>query len=231
MEAASLAHPRRRRRAPSWQAGVALVLYAAAAFVAWQLVAGRTVQPPAAETTTVTTRSAAPLAPDATDLALGAIATRAARSVVSIGDSAGFVAWTANGLSLVVTARPARGWQTGPDRAVQVAIGSRKLDGTLVRTNRRTGLGLVRVEGEVARPLWQQRVAARVKQGDTLVVSRPTGSAVFVVTESRDAAIWGLRGRSVPGAPVLDESGGLVGVTTTSRVVPIGRACGSIRRC
>jgi hypothetical protein len=54
---------------------------------------------------------------------------------------------------------------------------------------------------------------------------------IFVVTESRHSAIWGLRGRAEPGAPVFDESGRLVGVTTSSRVVPIGRACGGIRRC
>jgi hypothetical protein len=232
MEAASF--PRRRRRiTPSWKAGMALVLYAAALFVAWQLVqetrTPSTVAKP--EPTTVAPPSTGPLAPTSSDLALGTIATRGGRSVVSIGDAAGFVAWTANGLSLVVTARPAGGWQTGPDRAVSVGLGSRELDGKLVRTNRRSGLGLVRVDGDVARPLWQQRRAAPVQKGDRLVAVTPAGSAVFVVTESRHSAIWGLRGRPVPGAPVFDESGRLVGVTTTSRIIPIDRACGSIRRC
>jgi hypothetical protein len=229
MEAASF--PRQRRRnTPSWKAGVALALYVTALVVAWQLVDGTD---PSGEATpaTVAPPSTGPLAPSSADLALGTIAARGGRSVVSIGDSAGFVAWTANGLSLVLTARPAGGWQTGPDRRVRVEIGTRALDGKLVRTNRRSGLGLVRVEGDVARPLWQQRRAATVQKGDALVAATPAGSAIFVVTESRQAAIWGLKGRPVPGAPVFDESGRLVGVTTTSRVVPIDRACGSIRRC
>ena len=100
---------------------------------------------------------------------------------------------------------PPGGWQTGPDRRVRVEIGARALDGKLVRTNRRSGLGLVRIEGDVARPLWQQRRAAPVQKGDTLVAATTAGSAIFVVTESRQAAIWGLKGRPVPGAPVFDE--------------------------
>jgi hypothetical protein len=230
MEAASLPGDR-RRRTPSWQAGLALALYAGAFFVAWQLVNGTTPVPPEAQPATATPANDVPLGPTSTDLALGTIAARGARSVVSIGESAGFVAWTANGLSLVVTARPAGGWQTGPDRSVTVELGSRDLDGKLVRANPRSGLGLVRIEGDVARPLWQRRQAAPVQQGAKLAAATPSGTVVFAVTESRHAAIWGLGDRSVPGAPVFDESGRLVGVTTGSRVVPIGRACGSIRRC
>ncbi len=230
MAAASLPYRQRRRR-PTWKAGVALVLYAAAIVVAWQLVSNTRAPTSEAGPATVTQPSTGPLAPTSADLALGTIAARGGRSVVSIGDSAGFVAWTANGLSLVVTARPAGGWQTGPNRSVRVGIGTRALDGKLVRTNRRSGLGLVRLEADVARPLWQRRQVATVEKGDTLVAATPAGSVIFVVTESRHAAIWGLRGRPVPGAPVFDESGLLVGVTTTSRVVPIARACGSIRRC
>ena len=230
MEAASLPRSHRRRRAPSWQAGVALVLYSAALFVAWQLVNGTTTLPTAAEPSP-TPSSTLPLAPTSTDLALGTIAARGARSVVSIGESAGFVGWTANGLSLIVTARTASGWQTGPDRSVKIGIGTRELDGKLVRSHGRTGLGLVRVKGDVARPLWEQRRAGPVTKGAMLVALTAAGPAVFTVTESRHAAIWGLRGGSEPGAPVFDESGRLVGVTTGSRVVPIGRACGSIRRC
>lgn len=231
MGAAATPRTRRRRRAPSWRAQVALVLYAGALVAAWQLVSSTTTPAAKPESSTTTRASTSALAPTATDLALGTIATRGARSVVSIGESAGFVAWTANGLSLVVTARPTGGWQTGPNRSVSVGIGSRELDGKLVRTNRRTGLGLVRVEGDVARPLWQQRLAAPVEQGENLVAVTTEGSVVFVVSESRHAAIWGLRGRTVPGAPVFGESGRLVGVTTGSRVVPIGRVCGTIRRC
>jgi hypothetical protein len=203
----------------------------AAVAVAWQLVNATTVAPAEAETATPTRPSTGPLAPTSSDLALGTIAARGARSVVSVGDATGFVAWTANGLSLVLTARPANGWETDPDRSVRVGLGARELDGKLVRTSARSGLGLVRVQGDVARPLWQQRQAAPVRKGARLVAATRSGSVLFVVTESRHSAIWGLRGRAEPGAPVFDESGRLVGVTTSSRVVPIGRACGGIRRC
>ena len=231
MEAASLPRPRRRRRTPTWKAQAALVLYAGALFAGWTLVSNTEVVPDETERTPASPPSTVPLAPTATDLALGTIATRGTRSVVSIGESAGFVGWTANGLSLVVTARPTGGWKTGPDRHVTVQSGTRELDGKLVRSDPRSGLGLVRVQGALARPLWQQRRAAPVKRGDMLVATMPGGAATFAVTESRHAAIWGLRGRPVPGAPVFDESGVLVGITTGSRVVSIGRACGSIRRC
>lgn len=230
MEAASFPG-HRRRKTPTWQAGLALVLYVAAVAVAWQLVTGARLLPDEAGPATATPASTGPLAPTSSDLALGTIAARGGRSVVSVGDSAGFVAWTANGLSLILTARPAGGWQTGPDRAVTVGIGARELDGKLVRTNRSTGLGLVRVEGDVARPLWQRRQAAPVTKDEKLVAAAPSGSVVFVVREARHAAIWGLPGTTMPGAPVFDESGRLVGVTTGSRVVPIDRACRGIRRC
>ena len=232
MEAASLPHLRRRRWRPTWKAQAAVLLYSFALFTAWTLVEGSATLPTTSpEAATATPVSTEPLAPTSADLALGAIASRSARSVVSVGESAGFVAWTAKALTLIVTARPAGGWVTGPDRSVAVTSGGRELDGKLVRTDPRTGLGLVRVEGEVARPLWQQRRPAPVAAGDRLVAATPSGPAVFGVTETRHAAIWGLRGRATPGAPVLDGSGRLVGVATGSRVVPIGRACGIIRRC
>ncbi len=131
MEAASLPGVR-RRRTPSWQAGLALALYAGAFFVPWQLVNGTTPVPPKPQPATATPANDVPLGPTSTDLALGTIAARGARSVVSIGESAGFVAWPANGLSLVVTARPAGGGQTGPARSVSVELGSRELVGSVL---------------------------------------------------------------------------------------------------
>jgi hypothetical protein len=232
MEAVSLPHARRRRRRPSWKALAAGLLYGFALVAAWNLVDEATSlqATPDAATATPTT-AGGPTGPSSTDLALGAIASRSARSVVGVGESAGFVAWTAKALTLVVTARPDGGWVTGPGRHVTVAAGARELDGTLVRTDRRTGLGLVRVRGSVGRPLWQTRVAAPVDPGERLVAVSPGGPEVFAATESRHAAIWGLQGRSTPGAPVFDQAGRLVGVATGSRVVPIGRLCGTIRRC
>jgi hypothetical protein len=232
MEAASLPHAHRRRRRPSWKAQAAVLLYAGALFAGWTIVEGATTTlATAPEPATAGPATSGPLAPTSADLALGAIASRTARSVVTVGESAGFVAWTAKALTLVVTARPPGGWETGPGRSVTVTAGSRQLDGTLVRADPRTGLGLVRVEGEIAPALWQQRRPAGVQAGDRLVVVTPRAPTIFAATEARHAAIWGLRGRGVPGAPVFGESGRIVGVSTGSRVVPIGRACGTIRRC
>ncbi len=232
MEAATFPRsPHRRRRLPSWKAQVAVLLYALALYAGWAIVEGSATLGTAPEPATAGPAASGPLAPTSADLALGAIASRTARSVVTVGSSAGFVAWRAKALTLVVTARPAGGWKTGPGRSITVTARSGELEGTLVRTNRRTGLGLVRVRGDVAPPLWQQRRPAPVGQGDRLVAVAPQGPAIFAARESRHAAIWGLQGRAAPGAPVLDASGRLVGVATGSRVVPIGRACGTIRRC
>jgi hypothetical protein len=230
MEAASLPRPHRRRW-PSWKAQAAVLLYALALFAAWNLVERGTALQAAPEPATATPATTGPLAPTSSDLALGAIASRTSRSVVRVGEAAGFVAWTSRALTLVVTARPPGGWVTGPDRHVTVTRGARELDGKLVRADPRSGLGLVRVQGEVAPPLWQQRRPAPVQRGDRLVAVGPQGPAIFGATEARHTAIWGLGARGLPGAPVLDETGRLVGVATTSRVVPIGRACGPIRRC
>lgn len=227
MEAASIRGQRRRRRRPSWKAPLALALYAGALFVAWTLVtdvrSGDSDATPAAPADSST--------PTGAELTLTNQATRAARSVVMVGETAGFVAWSANGLSLVLTVRPDGGWETGEDRQVVVTSGTNDYDGKLVRSDPRTGLGLVRVEGELGQALWQTRAAAPVRKGDRLAVAGPGGAALFVVSEARHAAIWGAPAGTPPGRPVLNESGRVVGITTGSRIVPIDRACGAIRRC
>jgi hypothetical protein len=89
----------------------------------------------------------------------------------------------------------------------------------------------VRVQSEIGRPLWQQPALANVKAGSHLAVAGAAGPKIFTVTESRATAIWGVGPGTVPGQPVLNEDGRLVGVATGGRVVPIARACGPIRRC
>ncbi|MDQ3992863.1 MAG: S1C family serine protease [Actinomycetota bacterium] len=225
MEAASIG--RHRRRGPTWKAPLALALYAGALFVAWTLVSD-------AGTVGTEETPAAPAeaeGPAGTELTLTNHATRAARSIVTIGETAGFVAWTANGLSLVLTVRPTGGWQTDEDRRVTVTVGGSKHDGKLVRSDPRTGLGLVRVQGQLARPLWQSRAPAAVRKGDRLAIAGSGQATLFAVTEARHRAIWGADAGTAPGRPVLNEAGRVVGITTGGRVVPIDRACGSIRRC
>jgi hypothetical protein len=226
MEAASIRQGH-RRRGPTWKAPIALALYVGALFVAWTLVAD--VRGVESEATPAAPAETA--APVGTELTLTNHASRAARSVVTVGETAGFVAWSANGLSLVLTVRPAGGWETGEDRQVVVTSGTTDHQGKLVRSDPRTGLGLVRVEGELARALWQTRAPANVRKGDRLAVAGSGADALFVVTEARHAAIWGVDPGTPPGRPVLNDSGQVVGITTGSRVVPIDRACGAIRRC
>lgn len=228
MEAASIRGRRHRRRGPTWKAPLALALYGGALFVAWTLVtdAGTVdseATPPAPEQ--------AQEGPAGTELTLRNHATRAARSVVTVGETPGFVAWSTNGLSLVLTTRPEGGWQTGDDRAVVVTSGTSDYGGKLVRSDPRTGLGLVRVEDDLPRALWQTRAAAPVRKGDQLAVAGPGEPVLFTVSESRHAAIWGVPAGTPAGRPVLDEDGHVVGITTGSRIVPIDRACGPIRRC
>jgi hypothetical protein len=228
MEAASVrGQQRRRRRGPSWKAPLALVLYAGALFVAWTLVTD--VRSDESEATPAAPAGSAP--PPEAELTLTNQAARAARSVVTVGETAGFVAWSTNGLSLVLTVRPDGGWETGADREVVVTSGTTDYDGKLVRSDRRTALGLVRVEGEIGPALWQTRSPAPVRQGDQLAVAGPGEASLFVVAEARHAAIWGLPAGTPPGRPVLDGAGRIVGITTGSRVVPIDRACGTVRRC
>jgi hypothetical protein len=232
MEAASIGRARRARRAPSRQARWALVAYSLALFAGWSLVSGADTAPREAAVASAGASQAVPTAPNSTDLALRSIAARVGRSVVTIGESAGFVAWRANGLTLILTARPPSGWKTDERRSVTVRrAGGFEARGTLVRTDPRTGLGLVRVAGEVARPLWQARRAAGVEAGERLLVAGSGGGTIFTATEPHYAAIWGVSAQATPGAPVLNDAGRLVGVVTRNRVVPIGRACGAIRRC
>jgi len=228
MEAASIrGQRRRRRRGPSWKAPLALALYAGALFVAWTLVT----DVPNGESEATPAAPAQQSETSGTELTLTNHAARAARSVVTVGETAGFVAWSTNGLSLVLTVRPEGGWETGDDREVVVTSGTNDYEGKLVRSDRRTGLGLVRVEGELWQALWQTRAPTPVRKGDHLAVAGPGEAALFVVSEARHAAIWGVPAGTPPGRPVLNESGRVVGVTTGSRIVPIDRACGSIRRC
>jgi len=154
------------------KARCAFVAYAVALLAAWSLVSGADSTPRRAAVAATATPDAAAAAPNSSDLALRTIAARVGRSVVTIGDSAGFVAWEANGLTLILTARPDSGWQTGERRSVAVrGANGFASEGTLVRTDPRTGLGLVRVEGYVEDPLWQFRRAAPLDPGHRLLVA------------------------------------------------------------
>ena len=172
---------------------------------------------------------------DPEQLALQGIGARAQRSTVGVGRTTGFAAWSQTGLTLVLTARPAGGWQTGQSREVQVAYGRDRLSGTLVRSDPATGLGLVRVEDSgFAEPLWQVRRPAVVRSGDLVVLAgRRTARTVAVDRAGRNRIFFrGAQLASFAGAPVLDASGRPVGVVDAGGgAIPIDRACGVVRRC
>jgi hypothetical protein len=168
-------------------------------------------------------------------LALQSIGARAQRSTVGVGRATGFVAWETNGLTLVLTSRPAGGWRTGPERVVRVRYGSELYDGTLARTDAATRLGLVRVlDAGIAEALWPATEATAVGPGDLVVlVGRSSSRTVEVDRVGRNRLYFAAPGLgSFVGAPVLDGSGRLVGVVDAGGgATPIARACGVIRRC
>lgn len=235
MEAATIRRSRRRPRRRSHAAALlAVIAYAAFAAAAYVLVDraldGRSEARPEAPAGPTET-----LAPAPDRLALEAVGARAQRSTVGVGAGTGFVAWQSTGLTLVLTARPAGGWQTGASRSVEVAYEARRFDGTLVRSDPRTGLGLVRIaSADVAAPLWQVRRPARVRAGDLVALVGRTDASTATVGRVGARRIF-LRGEGygvLAGAPVLNASGRLVGVVDAGGgVVPIDRACGVIRRC
>lgn len=225
MEAASIPRARRRRRPqPSAKAQWAALAYGIACALALVLAtdswrAGLTGSAGAEGAAGIT-------APAAEALALDTVAARTARSVLPIGKRIGFVAWTYRGASLLLTVGGARG------DVLQVMKGGRAHDGEVIRADPATGLALVRVDAVLGRPLWEQRRPVSVGRGDWLVAVGNADARHLEATSPRYAAI-AVRGElaGVAGAPVLNESGRLIGIASPSGVIPIGRACGTIRRC
>jgi len=168
-------------------------------------------------------------------LALDTVGGRAQRSTVGVGPATGFVGWETNGLTLVLTARPAGGWQVGERRFVPVRYGDRTYGGALVRTEPVSGLGLVRVRNAgVADPLWPETGTAPVAAGDLVIVVGRSSSRTVEVERVGTKRIYfaGSGLGTFVGAPVLDASGQLVGVVDAGGgATPLARACGVIRRC
>ena len=167
-------------------------------------------------------------------LALATVGARAQRSTVGVDGTPGFVAWQQSGLTLMVTSRPRIGWHPGAARLVHVRWGAGWWQGTLARTDPATGLGLVRVQGVVATPLWQTRRPATVRAGESLVIVGRRSSQVVVVATVQGGSIKlvARAGTRYNGGPALNTRGRLIGIVTDrGTVVPIGRACGVIRRC
>jgi hypothetical protein len=243
VEAASLRRPRRprpsrrqrrRRHRAVWLAALLYAGFAVAALlvVARSLDAGVPSLGGGADTADDGT---ATISDGPEQLALTSIGARAQRSTVGVGGGTGFVAWETNGLALVITSRPAHGWRTSEGRSVQVAFDGRTFTGTLARTDARTRLGLVRVgETGFADALWQEPRADVVQSGDLVVlVGRRAARTVAIDRVGANRIYFAATGlASFAGAPVLSESGRLVGVVDAGGgATPLGLACGVIRRC
>lgn len=236
MEAASIGRkrpPRRRRRSWAW---LALLLYLGFAATAVLLV-GRGLDDGlpslggSAEEGATGTLSGSP-----DELALRTIGSRAQRSTLGVGGGTGFVAWRTPGLTIVLSSRPAGGWNLTDGREIAVSYDGRTWTGTLARADPATGLGLVRLAGaaKVGGALWGDPGRPAVRNGQLVaVVGRRSARTVEIAQAGRRRlypASGGLG--ALAGAPVLDAQSQLVGVVDSGGgIVPIARACGVIRRC
>ena len=228
-------NPRRRRRRKTHVAALAaLVVYGAFVFVGYRLVSGALgdddstarEQPAGGQSTGAAAEDR---------LALQAVGSRAQRSTLGVGAGTGFVAWEQSGLTLVLTSRPAGGWKTGRGRSLTVVYDATRYDGTLVRADARSGLGLVRVpSGNVAAPLWNTPRVTTLRPGEpgVLVGRRDATTTTVERVGARRVFLEGSGYATLAGSPVLNGSGRLVGVVDAGGgVVPVSRACGVIRRC
>ena len=225
--------PRRPRRSRAW---LAALVYGAFATTAILLVASALDGGlPSIGSSDDTGGGSVTFAPGSDELALQTIGARAQRSTLGVGSGTGFVAWEANGLTLVLTARPAGGWKLGAKRSLKVTFGGKSWRGTLVRADGASGLGLVRVVAAgVAEPLWETTARTPARTGERLaVVGRTTARTVEVAQATARRLYLGTNGLGAfAGAPVLNSEGRLVGVIDAGgAAVPIARACGVIRRC
>lgn len=244
---------RRRRRRSTVAAVLATAAYAGAAGAAYLLVApalrdDAEATPRAAETTAPAVQPATPAAGGHDVLAMQSLASRAQRSVFVVEGAggvqgSGFIAWSAGGKSYLITSRTLiAGVLRDGGRTVFVRRGSSFWEADIAREDARSGLALLRVHDGIGRPLWARRGADSLQTGgsavvvpagpDTPLAEAPVGAwreGAFTLDVAANplnvgAAVIGERGK-VAGVVVAITGGGGV------RVVPLGRACGSIRTC
>lgn len=181
--------------------------------------------------------------------ALRALAGRAQQSVFVVvtpeGEGAGFVAWTKGGDSFVITAhRVAAGVLERGERAVTIRRGSQTWDARIIRASKPSGMVLVRVDGVLARPLWQARAVRDVlAAGGPALVVPPGGATGIGEGVAGQLANDRIRVRAHGerlsiGAPVIGANGRIAGLVAATEpggvdvVVPIDLACAAeIRFC
>ena len=156
----------------------------------------------------------------------------------------GFVGWTEDGASYIVTAHHVVDEAARPVVTVTRTGGS--WSGNVVRVDPKNDLALIRVSGRPAHaaPLWQRPKSRLPKTGDQLLlVGSPYGLEGTVTT----GVVSRVRKRMIQtdaaanpgnsGGPALDREGNIVGVLLAGGgqninfAVPIQRACMRLRDC
>lgn len=244
------APPRKPRFRRFHAAAVAAAfLYLGAMLVAWEIVQSAWYS----DRQPVPEAAAAPgaLALDRADrAALRTLAARAQRSVYPIETTSGpagsgFVGWVMQGESYVITAHLAlAGVLSAGGTTVFVRDGDELRTGRVIRQDAAGGLALIRLPGELGRPLWQRRAeAAELEAGSpAFVIAAGSETAVGegLAVEAQDGrfTVRAQPGARSLGAPVIGEDGRIAGVVVQAGpgalayAVPIEAACDTgIRRC
>jgi S1-C subfamily serine protease len=176
------------------------------------------------------------------------LAKRVLRSVFTVeterGLGSGFVAWTEDGGSYLVTAAHVVAGQMGT--GVQISRKGGTWSGEVEGVDSNYDLAVIRIEGHPAGavPLWQSPRRRLPNTGDELLlVGSPYGLYGTVTTGVVSRVTWKViqtdaaanPGNS--GGPALDKHGHVVGVLVAGGgeninfVVPIRLACKKLRRC
>jgi S1-C subfamily serine protease len=173
------------------------------------------------------------------------LARRVLASVFTIdtdyGSGSGFAAWSSGGSTFVITAAHV------VEGASSVLV-RRKLQrwrGRVVRTDSTNDLALIRVDGQIGRPLWQlpKPELTPVPGEELLLVGSPYGLEGTVTTGITSRVTYNriqtdaAANPGNSGGPAVNGKGDVVGVLVAGGgenlnfAIPIQRACVTLRRC
>jgi S1-C subfamily serine protease len=181
------------------------------------------------------------------DQGIAPLAARVLKSVFTVktdeGLGAGFAGWTADGQLYVVTAAHVVS-EVGQQVLLERNTGSWRAE--VVGRDRTRDLAVLRVDGKPvgAKPLWQKPKANKPRVGDALLlIGSPYGlggtvtSGVVSRVRPKEIQTDAAANPGNSGGPAVDRKGRVVGVLVAGGgenlnfAVPIGRLCGSLRRC
>ena len=181
---------------------------------------------------------------------LAPLATRVLASVFTIdvtgGLGTGWAAWTQDGSTYLITANHVVADDVAAGiTIVQVKQKNSTWTGTIGKTDTVNDLAVIRVDGLIAKPLWQKpQLDVSPLPGDQLLlVGSPYGLEGTVTTGVVSRVAYDViqtdaaanPGNS--GGPAVDRKGNVVGVLSfggaqnLNFAIPIQRACVTVRRC